>query len=223
MTLLAKNINYLMGKQGVNAYQLQDKSDIAQSTTFRILNGDTKSPSSNTVQKYAKYFGVSEADLCFEDLSLSSGGSSIHDNLTKAINLPAARQVPVLNFVQAGVFCEYYDDAIADEYEPTYGDYGDHVYWAVIEGLSMVPDFKPKDMVLIDPDAEPVAGDYVIAQKQGEKKVTFKKYRPRGFDDVTGKEYCHLVPSNPDFPVIDSRYVDFNICGVAIEQKTKLK
>lgn len=222
MTLLAKNIEYLLKKKGINAYQLQDKSDIAQSTTFRIINGDTKSPSSKTLQKYADYFGVSEADLRFEDLAKQEdGGQSIHDNFTMAD--AKVRRIPVLNYVQAGEFCEYYDDAITDDYELTYGDYPPNIYWVVIEGLSMVPDFNPKDMALINADLQPSAGDYVIAKKAGSKAVTFKKFRAKGFDEATGKEYCHLVPSNPDFPIIDSRYVDFEICGVAIEHKTKLK
>lgn len=221
MTLLARNIEYLLNKKGINAYQLQDKSDIAQSTTFRIMNGDTKSPSSKTLQKYADYFGVSEADLRFEDLAKQAeSGKSIHDNFTKAD--AKVRRIPVLNYVQAGEFCEYYDDAIGDSFELTYGDYPPNVYWVVIEGLSMTPDFNPKDMALINADLQPSAGDYVIALRAGDKKVTFKKYRPKGFDE-NGKEYYHLVPSNPDFPVIDSRYVDFVICGVAIEHKTKLK
>lgn len=224
MTLLAKNIEYLLKKKGINAYQLQDKSDIAQSTTFRIINGDTKSPSSKTLQKYADYFGVSEADLRFEDLAKQSdSGQSIHDNFVTHKQGAKLRHVPVLNYVQAGEFCEYYDDAIADEHEPTYGDYPENIYWVVIEGLSMTPDFNPKDMALIDAELQPGAGDYVIAKKSGSKAVTFKKFRPKGFDEATGKEYCHLVPSNPDFPIIDSRYVDFEICGVAIEHKTKLK
>ena len=224
MTLLAKNIEYLLKKKGINAYQLQDKSDIAQSTTFRIINGDTKSPSSKTLQKYADYFRVSEADLRFEDLAKQSdSGQSIHDNFVTHKKAAKLRRVPVLNYVQAGEFCEYYDDAIADEHEPTYGDYPENIYWVVIEGLSMVPDFNPKDMALINADLQPSAGDYVIAKKAGSKAVTFKKFRPKGFDEATGKEYYHLVPANPDFPIIDSRYVDFEICGVAIEHKTKLK
>ncbi|WP_227526006.1 hypothetical protein [Psychrobacter sp. FDAARGOS_221] len=36
-------------------------------------------------------------------------------------------------------------------------------------------------------------------------------------------EYCELVPSNPDFPIIDSRHAHFEICDVAIEHKKKLR
>lgn len=106
--------------------------------------------------------------------------------------------------------------------EPVIGEYGAHVYWVIIEGLSMMPDFNSGDMVLVDPDIQPTPGDYVVALRNGHKEVTFKKWRPRGFDD-DGVEYSELVPLNPDFPVIDSRHAPFAVCGVAIEHKKKLR
>lgn len=217
MTILAKNIEYLLDKNHMNAYQLQDKSNIAQSTTFRIINGETQNPSTRTVKKYAEFFKVSEADLLYKDLSETTGG----DNFAIA-DKKEVRMVPVLNYVQAGDFCEYHDDAISDEQEPVSGDYGPNVYWVIIEGLSMMPDFKPSEYVLIDPDTQPSPGDFVVALTAGEKKTTFKKWRPRGFD-ANGVEYYELVPSNPDFAIIDSRHSPFTVCGVALEQKRKLK
>ncbi|WP_165525618.1 LexA family transcriptional regulator [Psychrobacter pygoscelis] len=218
MNYIAKNLTYLLSKHNLNAYQLQDASGIAQSTTFRIINGETESPSQKTVSKYASFFKYDVSDLMFKDLETELGDG---DNF-KRLQDTQVRQVPVLNFVQAGKFCEYHDGAIADEYEPISGDYGPNVYWVIIEGLSMVPDFQPKEYVLIDPDTQPIPGDFVVALKHGEKKVTFKKWRPRGFDE-NGVEYFQLVPSNPDFPTIDSRREPFDICGVALEQKRKLR
>lgn len=140
----------------------------------------------------------------------------------KVVPMDKMRRVPVLNYVQAGEFCEYFDDAIADMFEIIIGDYPPHVHWVIIEGLSMTPDFNPGDLILVDPDTQPSPGDYVVAKKAGENAVTFKKWRPRGFDDE-GVEYCELVPLNPDFPVIDSRHTPFTICGVAVERKHKLR
>ncbi len=140
----------------------------------------------------------------------------------KIVPMDKVRRVPVLNYVQAGEFCEYFDDAIADMFEVIIGDYPPHVHWVIIEGLSMTPDFNPGDLILVDPDTQPSPGDYVVAKKAGENAVTFKKWRPRGFDD-DGVEYCELVPLNPDFPIIDSRHTPFTICGVAVEHKKKLK
>lgn len=222
-TLLAKNIEYLLDKHDINAYQLQEKSNIAQSTTFRIINGDTKSPGSSTVQKYAIYFNVDEADLRFKDLAEEENLKEDGDNF-KVVPNPTIRYVPLLNFVQAGAFCEYHDDAIVDEFRPIFGDgYGENVYWVLLDGESMEPDFKSGELVLIDPDMQPNPADYVIALRKGEKKVTFKKWRPRGFDEATGEEYSQLIPSNPDYPIIDSRFTPFSICGVAIERKQILR
>ena len=140
----------------------------------------------------------------------------------KVVPMDKMRRVPVLNYVEAGEFCEYFDDAIADMFEIIIGDYPPHVHWVIIEGLSMTPDFNPGDLILVDPDTQPSPGDYVVAKKAGENAVTFKKWRPRGFDDE-GVEYCELVPLNPDFPIIDSRHTPFTVCGVAVEHKKKLK
>ena len=223
MSLLANNIQYLLDKNNINAYQLQEKSNIPQSTTFRITNGETKSPSGATVQKYANYFGISEADLRFKDLSDVSKAQWDGDNF-KVVNKEPVRYVPLLNFVQAGEFCEYHDDAISNEFRPIFGEgYGENVYWVALEGDSMEPDFKSGELVLIDPDIQPNPADYVIALKAGEKKVTFKMWRPRGFDEKTGEEYSQLIPSNENYPIIDSRFTPFTICGVAVERKQMLR
>lgn len=223
MSLLASNIQYLLDKNNINAYQLQEKSNIPQSTTFRIINGDTKSPSSITVQKYAKYFGIDESDLRFKDLSDVSKVQGNGDNF-KVVKQQSVRYVPLLNFVQAGEFCEYHDDAISNEFRPIFGEgYGKNVYWVELEGDSMEPNFKSGELVLIDPDIQPNPADYVVALKAGEKKVTFKMWRPRGFDEKTGEEYSQLIPSNENYPIIDSRFVPFTICGVAVERKQMLR
>lgn len=143
-------------------------------------------------------------------------------NARVAVDKPI-RQVPVLNFVQAGEFCQYHDDAISDDFEPIIGDgYGDRVYWVVLNGDSMVPDFNSDELVLIDPDLQPNPADFVLAIREGAKETTFKKYRPRGFDE-SGNEYIQLIPSNPDYPIIDSRFTPFSICGVAVEQRKRLR
>lgn len=154
----------------------------------------------------------------------SAMSATVNDfgNAKRIIDKPV-RYAPVLNYAQAGEFCQYHDDAIANEFEPVSSDYGERVYWVILNGNSMEPDFHDKELVLIDPDIQPNPSDFVLALKQGEKETTFKKYRPRGFDESTGEEYYHLVPSNPDYPIIDSRFTKFTICGVAVEHKKRLR
>lgn len=135
--------------------------------------------------------------------------------------LHATRRIPVLNYVKAGQFCEYHEDAIADEFATITGEFGENVYAVIIEGNSMEPDFYAGNMVIVDPDLQPNPGDYVVALTD-DKQTTFKQYRPKGFDDK-GVEYFHLIPSNSIYPIIDSRYQPFTVCAVAVEMKKRLR
>lgn len=69
MSYLATNLDYLLHKHRLSANELQSKSEITQSTTSRILSGKTTNPRQDIIKKYAEYFGVSEQDLIFTDLS----------------------------------------------------------------------------------------------------------------------------------------------------------
>ncbi len=44
MSMLIKNLEYLMYKKRISANQLQELTGVAQSTTTRILNGNTTNP-----------------------------------------------------------------------------------------------------------------------------------------------------------------------------------
>lgn len=131
------------------------------------------------------------------------------------------RLAPVVNTIQAGNFTNIGDD-VFDDYSFYFGDYGDDaVYWLRFSGNSMLPDFQDGEFVLINTDRQAVAGNYVVAIKDGETKAIFAKYRPKGHDD-NGVAYFYLIPSNDDFPIIDSRFEPFTILGVAVERNQKL-
>lgn len=66
---LAKNLEFLMNKKGLNANSLQDKAGITQSTTSRILNGTTRNPRDSVLKQYVDFFGIDMADLRYKDLS----------------------------------------------------------------------------------------------------------------------------------------------------------
>lgn len=134
------------------------------------------------------------------------------------------RRVPILNVTQAGQWRTYFDNAIVDNFEPLVGDYGEFVYGVILEGNSMMPDFNNGDIVFVDPDIQPSAGDYVIAMCELPEgyATTFKKYRPRGYD-AHGKEYFELVPLNSDFESYDSRYVNCTVIATAVRHSKKLR
>ncbi|MGM8938121.1 LexA family protein [Psychrobacter glaciei] len=150
-------------------------------------------------------------------------GGAHFGNARLADNKPV-RYAPVFNLAQAAEFFRTNNVAITEKFEPVIDDgYGERVYWIVLEDDSMEPDFSSGEMILIDPDLQPNPADYVLAKEDGSTETTFKKWRPRGFDEATGKAYVQLIASNPDYPVIDSRFMPFSVCGVAVERKQKLR
>jgi len=70
-----------------------------------------------------------------------------------------------------------------------------------LTGESMLPEFAPDDLIIIDTGLEPLPGDYVVAVTEGDMEGTFKKYRPRGLDE-DGHPIIELTPLNPDYPTL---------------------
>lgn len=70
-----------------------------------------------------------------------------------------------------------------------------------LEGESMLPEFKPGDIVIVDTGLEPMPGDFVVAMIDNDNQATFKKYRPRGLDD-SGSPIIELAPLNTDYPTL---------------------
>lgn len=131
------------------------------------------------------------------------------------------RLVPLISFVQAGAFKEAILNA-QDQFVATYaGNLGEFAFALEIVGDSMLPDFKPKDKIIVDPSITPIPGDFVIAQN-GEAEATFKKYKPRGYDE-NGKEYFELIALNEDYPPLDSRFQDIQIIATVIDHIRSLR
>lgn len=69
----------------------------------------------------------------------------------------------------------------------------------VVSGDSMEPDFHDGDVVVIDPEVDPVPGDFVFVEI-GETKL-FRRYRPLSMGVGPANSY-ELVPSNSDWPTV---------------------
>ena len=131
-----------------------------------------------------------------------------------------ARRIPLIDYVQAGVWT-----AVADTFEPgdaedwllTDLDLTSHAFALQIKGDSMKPDFNPGDRVIIDPDVQPQAGDFVVA-KNGQEEATFKKYRVRG-TGTDGATMFELIPLNADFETMRSDEQLIHIVGVMVEHR----
>lgn len=235
MTELATRLKIARKKAGLTQTEIAEKIGVSQPNYAKLESG--KIQRSTFLLDISRVLGVSlewlatgQGEMVVNSGIYVGGNNSNHGNqiVGSQTNIhnnvkPATAQktAPLINWVQAGKFTAIGDDSY-DEYLPYFGNYGnDRVYWLRIVGTSMIPDFIEGEYVLINRDRQPTAGNYVVAIQEGENEATFKKYRPKGFDDK-GVEYFHLVPSNEEYPIIDSRYQPFEVVGVAVERNQKL-
>lgn len=131
-----------------------------------------------------------------------------------------SKQIPLISYVHAGHWAgavDAFQPNDAHEWLVTDLELSDSAFALEIKGDSMLPDFKPGDRVIIDPDISPQPGDFVVA-KNGEDEATFKKYRPRGMN-VIGNVVFELVPLNEDYPTMRSDAVPIRIVGTMVEHR----
>lgn len=131
-----------------------------------------------------------------------------------------ARRIPLISYVQAGVWTNVVDTfqpGDADEFLLTDLELSGNAFALEIKGDSMLPEFKPGDRVIIDPNIAPAPGDFVVA-KNGEEEATFKKYRPRGVNEH-GDIVFELVPLNEDYPSMRSDLMPIRIVGTMVEHR----
>ena len=79
-------------------------------------------------------------------------------------------------------------------------------YFALVNGVSMDTDLSEGDLLVVDRSLDPQDGKIAVCFVDGE--FTVKKIRIE-------KDRCLLVPSNPDYPVIEvNKDYDFTIWGI---------
>ena len=130
------------------------------------------------------------------------------------------RQIPIISYVQAGCWTESCECRAVDGSIETINtdlDLGSMAFALSVRGDSMAPEILEGDVVVIDPDVDPLPGD-IVAAKNGSHEATIKQYRPRGTNDQ-GQEYFELVPLNPVYPTMRSDHHHVTIIGVMMERR----
>lgn len=213
---LIERIKSLMERDKVSDYDIESRTGgaMSPSTVYRIRTGKTKNPELNTLETILNALG----DLTFSSFSIRENQSSYGVN-------PQIRYLPIVDLVKAG---EWHD--VADPYEVGQGmdvepvingHFGENAFALKIVGDSMLPDYRPGDIIIVDPSQQPSPGDFVIAKLDGEQSATFKKYRPRG-RDINGQDIIELAPLNADWPtlIIDAAHPG-TIVGRVMEHHRK--
>lgn len=137
--------------------------------------------------------------------------------------LPASiggNKIPLISYIQAGKWsgisslkesCDDFDYVFTDL------DVSENAFALSIIGDSMEPEFKEEDVIIIDPQVQPVAGEFVVAIN-GDYEATFKKYRPLEIDEY-GRTQFELIPLNSDYPKMSSLKQQISIIGTMVEHR----
>lgn len=115
------------------------------------------------------------------------------------------KRVPVVSWAKAGLGGDFANLAAQiDEWIDT--DCQDsQAYALIIEGDSMMPEFKPGDRVIFMPNVEPRNGDVVVARLMKTGDVFFKLFHRTGAKG----EIVRLTSFNPVYPPLEYRIDEF--------------
>ena len=183
---LGVRLRGLMG--GQNQEQFARQLDINRPQLARYLTGRMPDPS----------ILIKIADRCQVTIDYLVMGRDLRLPLI-AEALPTYRKtkprmVPVLTWVQAGALASAIDpypyQGAADEYVGV-TVHGEHCVALRVQGHSMTPEFRPGDVIVIDPDQrEGQSGDYVVVKDDASEQGTLKQF-------VRTVEGPRLRPLNP--------------------------
>lgn len=233
MTTLGKTIKSRLKALGKTQTWLSEQVDVSNNAVSKWLKkGEIKLENAVLVAKALgcsvdELLGVTEAGEPTETAGKprnveADPAASFDKNAT--ITSMGKRAIPVISAIQAGAMKEIsVPYSVGDGYATIYVDdsYSQWAFGLEIDGDSMLPDFRPGDIVIIEPDWEPRPGECVAA-KNGKEEATFKKYRQRG-TDADGNVIFELVPLNEDYPTIRSDETPLKIIGVMAEHRRKTR
>lgn len=168
---------------------------------------DTTRPNAENLYELSKIFGCDFAWLL-------KGGNEENNNSLSHININESKDIPVFN---ADSLIKFYDiqsrKQKSDEYIMTDLNVSDVAFAVRLGDDSMHPTFQKGDVVIIDPNVLPEAGEFILA-KQNENFL-FRKYKLE-----YEPNHFKLIPLNQDYAIIDSAIVEeLIILGTMVEHR----
>lgn len=225
MNDVADRISKRMADLKISQADIKRATGAGKATISSWVKGDTK-PSGEYASKLAAYL------RCNTDWLLTGVGSMNNAPSERLAPLGTERvdvghamngEVPVISWVAAGNWAEVMPTTLDDviDWIPKPAHLSDMAFGLVVRGRSMWPEFKPDEIVYVEPNITPwdlKDGDLVIVQCNDDTEATFKQLvMGNGYDDM------YLKPLNPDWPdqkmqpmtecnlvgVVDSKYTRY--------------
>lgn len=220
MNDVADRISKRMAELKISQADIKRATGAGKATISSWVNGSTK-PSGEYATKLAAYL------RCNTDWLLTGvGGMSNTPIDTERVDINHAMngEIPVINWVAAGSWAEVMPTTLDDviEWIPKPSHLSDRAFGLVVRGRSMWPEFKPDEIVYVEPNITPwdlKDGDLVIVQCNEDTEATFKQLvMGNGHDDM------YLKPLNPDWPEQKMQpMTECNLVGVVDSKYTRYR
>lgn len=189
-----------------------------------------------TARKLAELVGVSDAHIIYIEKGqrgasfdiivniLATLGESVESMLldirrrrsnVEPAPLLALTPIPVVTWVTAGRWrevCDAFEPGDADEWIES-DVRGRSVFALRVAGDSMEPEFKDRDIIIVNPHIEASPNDYVVV-KNVNGEAMFKQLKKYGQRWV-------LHPLNPRYEDLEVRKGDFTIVGRVVKKEKK--
>ena len=174
-------------KDAINRKGFSTVKECAQTLSLpyellRKVVGEDHIPKDEQLLVYAKKLGIDPKDLLFTAYH-QKAPSEFKEYFEKKVvrETPVAyNKVPLLTLEQAGGFNsgtdQYPYPGVAGEYVET-DLQGRHLFAIRVAGDSMEPLFHEGEVLVVDPEVQPQAGDYAIVKKDHEPEAAFKQLK----------------------------------------------
>lgn len=241
----ARRLTDLMNDRQIDKNALSDKTGISYEMIRRYCEGIAKPRSKGlesisavlrTTAPYLEYGGVMGRKMTVEEIMEKLHDIKYPEDYDELdIDIPANtkkvifgelrdNQVPVISWVAAGSFSDVMPVTIDDviDWIPRPAHLSARAFGLVIQGRSMWPEFKPNEIIYVEPEITPWSlkdGDLIVIHCNDDKQATFKQL-------VIGdsQDEMYLKPLNPDWP--DQKMIPMGECmlvGVVDSKYTKYR
>ena len=197
----------LCDERGINPAELARMSNVNPKSVYKYFeagrNGGrgVRNPHGDTVQRIAAALGLSEQELRFGNV----------------VPPPGFKQIPLLRMNEIGTLTKGQSvldawDGVSTVSAPI--DISENAIGVQIVDAANEPDFKPGEVVVVEPLIRPVPGRFVVAVVNGSDLAVFRRYKETKWQDPSEFE---LIATNPLFPSVpvDGQHPG-HIVGVAV-------
>lgn len=188
---MGNRIESAMYKAKMNQTELASAMKVTPQAVQQWIAGTT-TPKGKRLSLLATVLGVSVEFLVTGAQTLTQAEMFV--NVAPGPNVYG--KVPLISWVQAGHASEVVDllhPGDGFEWIDTTCQIKRHTYALRVRGDSMSPDFPDGSVIIVEPEFDPLPGDYVIA-KNGDDEATFKQLIKDGAD-------YYLKPLNERYPI----------------------